>query len=579
MSEDKVVPPGIDISDAINVRHEQLTIAEPKYPILSIDELPLGRDEPDKRNSLPTSVTEYMGPELKVVFIHEHEVEWPNRSVSALEVCMRAARASRPEDIGYRGPTMASISFGEGDNNSRYPDPHGRDDIQAAADLFEQFPRLPKTTAITLAESQGTENETYTPGQPFGQERVGSTVLVDRNSRSAIAQKFERRLHWKPRYYGSVDATPSFINLLARLHKYEPGFLLKNSYKSAEPGAPFHLMSVAFDRALYWLEQNADEHHGLISYSNPVKNGGIRNQGWRDSDAAMVHKDGTWASDGLGIAPIEVAGISFDAWRNSANILRDVHKDGKKASEIEERAWDLQKKVITNGFVHTDEGGYFASGFDWDQHGRLQPIETATSAMGRLLKSQILVSDNPEVQEMAGHTITKLFSPEMITRWGIRTMASDERSYVPFLYHNGPVWPHDTNEIAAGLSNHEYFGLDRIVGALTTNLHEHTGVFLEHAPGNDPAEIRIPPRDTYVYNKDHDVMYLFEQVPPPGQTWAASTEVNKQNRYKKYKKQRVLHAVKPKKLRFEKQIWRQLPDHIKQVVALYEPELALALSK
>jgi hypothetical protein len=576
MSEDKDITPGLDVSERVHVRHgEQFRLAEPKYPILSIDELPLGRDEPDRRNSLPDSVTKYMGPELKAVFIHKHEVEWPNRRVSAMEVCMRAAKATRAEDIGYRGPTVASINLSEAGGTSRYQLPHGRDDEQAADDLFEQFPRLPKTTVISLAESQGTEDEKYIPGKPFGQERVGSIILVDRNPEDAVAKKFESRSGWKPRYYGSVDATPSFINLLARLHKYEPGFLLKNSYKSAEPGAPYHLMSVAFDRALRWVEASADEHHGYIAYSNPVKGGGIRNQGWRDSDAAMVHKDGRWASGEHGIAPIEVQGIAFDAYRNSAEILRSVHEDGKKADETEERAWALQKNVIENGFVHTREGGYFASGFDWDNSGRLRRIETATSAMGRLLKSQILVSDNPEVQEMVRHTIAKLFSPEMITRWGIRTMASDEIPYVPFLYHNGPVWPHDTNEIAAGLSNHGYFGLDRIVGALTTHLHEQTGVFLEHAPGDDEQEIHIPARDTYVYNKKYDVMYLFEQVPPPGQTWAASTDVKKEYRYHRI----GLHAIDPSKLQFEKSIWEQLPDHIKQVLGLYEPELALALSE
>jgi hypothetical protein len=576
MTEDKDLTPGMDVSEQLLARRaEQLRIAEPKYPILSIDELPLGRHEPDKRNSLPGNVTKYMGPELKVVFIHEHEVEWPNRRVSAMEVCMRAAKANRAEEIGYRGPTQASISFGEGDNTSRYPDPHGRDDEQAADDLFEMFPRLPVTTAIALAESQGTEDEKYVPGQPFGQERIGSTILVDRNPQSAIAQKFERRLGWKPRFYGSVDATPSFIKLLARLNKYEPGFLLKRSYKSAEPGAPYQLMSVAFDRSLHWLETNADEHQGYIAYCNPVKNGGIRNQGWRDSDAAMAHKDGRWAEGKKGIAPIEVQGIAFDAYRDGAQILRNVHEDGKRAGEAEERAWILQKNIIENGFVHSNKGGYFASGFDLDSGGRPQPIETATSAMGRLLKSQILISDNPEVQEMVRHTITKLFSPEMITRWGIRTMASDEIPYVPFLYHNGPVWPHDTNEIAAGLSNHGYFGLDRIVGALTTNLHEHTGVFLEHAPGDDEPEINIPPRDTYVYNKDHEAMYLFEQVPPPGQTWAASTHISKENRYQR----NPLNAAVPEKFKFEKQIWNKLEPHIQTVVSHYEPKLAIALAR
>lgn len=574
MSEDKYDLPNLGVSEVSAAHnHEALAPGEPLYPILSIDELPLGKETPDLRDELPRSVADYLGPKRKVVKIRHYDSESLGEHFTPLKVIIKAAEAKRAKEIGYQGPTNSSTSLVEG-KKSRYEIKHGRDSEQAALDLYKLHPQLAETAAIFLAENQGVENEVYISGRPFGQESVGSIILVKFDPADAVAQKFERRLHWKPTFYGSVDAPLTFINMLYLLQK-DRNFLIKTHYKSRQDGRPDELMTKAFDRSLEWLVNNADEHDGLIAYKNPVKGGGIRNQGWRDSDGAMVHKDGTWASDELGIAPIEVQGFAFDAYRNSARILRDVHKDSAKAAEMDDRASELQRRVIREGFVSTPEGGYFASGFDWGSHGQLRPLEVATSAAGRLFTSDILKADNPDVGEMTRHTIRKLFSPEMLTRWGIRTLASDEEAYVPFFYHTGPVWLHDTNEVAKGMSHHGYYGLDRIIGALTTNQRRATGVFYEHISGQDSDKPEVPNRDTYVYDEDHGSLYLFEQAPPPGQTWGATSEFAKRYRYRN----NPLCAQDNQKFEFEKQIWRQLPDHIVGVVSLYEPQLAFELSK
>jgi glycogen debranching enzyme len=44
--------------------------------------------------------------------------------------------------------------------------------------------------------------------------------------------------------------------------------------------------------------------------------------------------------------------------------------------------------------------------------------------------------------------------PQFFSRWGIRTVSSEEKRYNPMSYHNGSVWPHDNALIALGLAKY-----------------------------------------------------------------------------------------------------------------------------
>ena len=47
--------------------------------------------------------------------------------------------------------------------------------------------------------------------------------------------------------------------------------------------------------------------------------------------------------------------------------------------------------------------------------------------------------------------VHQLIGPEMVSGWGVRTLATTMGRYDPISYHNGSVWPHDTAIVAAGL--------------------------------------------------------------------------------------------------------------------------------
>jgi glycogen debranching enzyme len=97
-------------------------------------------------------------------------------------------------------------------------------------------------------------------------------------------------------YFGSVDATPLFVMLLAELHRW---------------GAPDHRIRAllpAARRAIDWCSTYGDlDGDGFIEY--PPHHEGLVNQGWKDSTDAMVHADGSLAEGP--IAPAEVQAYAY----------------------------------------------------------------------------------------------------------------------------------------------------------------------------------------------------------------------------------------------------------------------------
>jgi glycogen debranching enzyme len=59
-------------------------------------------------------------------------------------------------------------------------------------------------------------------------------------------------------------------------------------------------------------------------------------------------------------------------------------------------------------------------------------------------------------EDKAEALVERLFSEEMYTGWGIRTLSSRMKRYNPFSYHNGSVWPHDNSLILLGLMNYGF---------------------------------------------------------------------------------------------------------------------------
>jgi glycogen debranching enzyme len=233
------------------------------------------------------------------------------------------------------------------------------------------------------------------------------------------------------RYYGSVDATPLFV-ALAGLY-----WQRTRDERTVEEIWPNVLA------ALQWIDRYGDrDGDGFIEYGRR-RESGLRNQGWKDSEDAVFHADGTLAE--LPIALCEVQGYVYLA-RRAAALLAADRGERDLGANLEAQAEALRARFEAS-FWCEDIGSY-ALALD----GAKRRCEIRTSNAGQLLFTGICRPDR------ATRVAQQLFGRDFFSGWGIRTLAAREKRFNPTSYHNGSVWPHDNALIALGLAQYGHTG-------------------------------------------------------------------------------------------------------------------------
>lgn len=277
---------------------------------------------------------------------------------------------------------------------------------------------------------------------------------------------------WFPRYYGSIDATPLFLVLLAETWRWTDDAVLVRRLR--EPAM----------LALEWIDRYGDlDNDGFVEYARQA-GGGLTNQSWKDSGDSQRFHDGRWAE--APIAPVEVQGYVYDAKRGLAEIARDVWREPELAARLEREADEL-RAAFDKAFWVEERGGFFALALD----GEKKHVDARCSNMGHLLWSGIALP------ERVGPVVDQLLSESLWSGWGIRTMASDEAAYNPISYHNGTVWPHDTALAAWGLARHGYVEAARRLARALIEAAGHFDwslpeVFAGYARDETPFPIAYP---------------------------------------------------------------------------------------
>jgi glycogen debranching enzyme len=304
----------------------------------------------------------------------------------------------------------------------------GRDTEITSLQTLLLGPEVSVGALEALAELQAHEEDPAIDAEP------GKIVHEVRRGRAAE--------FWFPRYYGSIDATPLFIVLLAETWRWTDDAALARRLR--EPAT----------KALEWIDRYGDvDGDGFVEFARRA-DGGLHNQSWKDSGDSQRFHDGRWAD--APIAPVEVQGYVYDAKRGLAEIAREVWRERGLADRLEQEADELRAK-FDEAFWVDDRGGFFALALD----GQKNKVDSRCSNMGHLLWSGIV---RPE---RVPTVVDQLLSEPLFSGWGIRTMGSDEAAYNPISYHNGTVWPHDTALAAWGLARHGYVeGARRVSRAL-----------------------------------------------------------------------------------------------------------------
>ncbi|WEO76386.1 glycogen debranching N-terminal domain-containing protein [Cryobacterium sp. SO2] len=308
----------------------------------------------------------------------------------------------------------------------------GRDSIWAARFLLPLGTELAASTLRILAELQGTQIVDETAEQP------GKIMHELRPAAFTIPGE---DVSLPPLYYGTVDATPLWICLLADAHRW------------GMADAEVEALLPHLEAALAWMRDFGDsDGDGFLEYVDSTGHG-LANQGWKDSGDSIQWRDGSLA-DGP-IALCEVQAYAYQAAIGGAALLDAFGRPGGDTW----RAWaaNLQARFRESFWIDSPEGRYPAVALDAFK----RPVDTVTSNIGHLLGTGLLSAEESAL------VAARLVSPELNSGFGLRTMSTDSAGYWPVSYHGGSVWTHDTAIAIAGLGR---AGFGAEAGELITGL-------------------------------------------------------------------------------------------------------------
>lgn len=292
----------------------------------------------------------------------------------------------------------------------------GRDGLLSALQVLWAEPEITRGVLRYLAANQATEIIPTADAEP------GKILHEVRYGEMANTGEVPFR-----RYYGSIDSTPLFV-LLAGRYVERTG-----SMEELDHLWP-HILC-----ALEWIDAFGDKDgDGFVEYSRRMLSG-LANQGWKDSQDAVFHADGTLAEGPIALC--EVQGYVYAAKREAAK-LASLRGDKKLAAKLRTESSRL-KQQFTHKFWD-EKLGTFVLALD----GGKRPCRVRSSNAGHLLFTGIAEPRQAE------RILNQMMDRSFFTGWGIRTIGEREARYNPMSYHNGSVWPHDNAMIALGMARY-----------------------------------------------------------------------------------------------------------------------------
>jgi glycogen debranching enzyme len=315
----------------------------------------------------------------------------------------------------------------------------GRDSLLTALQTLAYAAGIAEQALRLLASYQSQRIDTWRdarPGKILHELRIGEMARVGEIPHTP--------------YYGTIDATPLFLILVAQ-HAAWTGQLTL-----------FHELRGPIEAALEWMAKDGDrDGDGYLEYQS-TSGRGLINQGWKDWGDAIVNADGSLATPPLAL--VEVQGYVYWAKILSADLFRRAGEPGR-ADRLRQQAEDLRARF--NRDFRLGDHGFYAPALRADK----KPASVLSSNPGYALWAGI--ADPTKAQR----ALERLMAEDMFNGWGIRTLSECERRYNPLGYHLGTVWPHDNALIAAGFRR---YGFDEAARQVFTAVVEAAMHFAHH---------------------------------------------------------------------------------------------------
>lgn len=279
----------------------------------------------------------------------------------------------------------------------------GRDSLAASWEALMLSQQMCVGTLRELARWQGSEINDWRDEQP-------GRIVHELHTNPLSVLNFDPH----GRYYGGVTGAIYFGTVVSGLWHWT------GNKELVRP-----LIDTAL-KGLRWADEFGDMNgDGFCEYLTRSEQG-EKNQGWKDSDDAIVYEDGTQVPDPLGTC--EMQAFVYASKLHLSELLWWLDEIDT-AKKLFHQAEELKKRF--NDAFWMEREGYFAMGLD--RQGK--KIRSIASDPGHCLASGIV--ETPFARRVA----ERMMAEDMFSGWGIRTLSARHPAFNPYAYHRGTVWP------------------------------------------------------------------------------------------------------------------------------------------
>lgn len=470
----------------------------------------------DRSDEVP-ELKPYLRPGEKVTNIERCPAPNINHLPDYREELCRLCSVDRTEDIGRNGPAVAALAIQESKYQGLFAHRFGRDGLVAANDLMPEFPLLTRTTLLDFASLIGSSKN---QGR---EEEFGRMFHEARQPDDPIARKVTLERGWGWPFYAAVDATPLFVKTLYNYVANSPEGVafLDESYTGRDEQR--HCMWDALRYSMMWIVKRINHNPERFLEYKPAFESSLHNQVMEDSWDSHFHSDGSLADFTRGVCSTEVQGLAYDALLMAAELLEKQPVFRQEAAEYCKFAPMIRLSVLKHLVVKDERGLYLAVGADRDERGQVRVMKVRKAMPNGILSSRMFADKNNHENRLIPEACAKtIFEPSLLCAAGVRSLASDERRFMPGAYHNGSSWPMQTFTLAEGLRLQGFYTLADNLDRRIVNVMESTKQYPEYAIGGTLPNIQLNERVVDTYDSLDQRENRREQPPQQVQLWSLS---------------------------------------------------------